>query len=82
MLATVLLKRIQATNTYVKGFDRICSKVYLLKAKISVSTEKDYKLSKLCHRAVVVKVFEGDHLTILDNPRVAEEINQIIRFKE
>ncbi|KAL1501269.1 hypothetical protein ABEB36_006624 [Hypothenemus hampei] len=60
------------------------SKVVLLKPTM-VSTElsdADYGLSKYCEQPVDVKVFEGNHISILDNKEVADTINRYLNVNE
>lgn len=78
--AISLYDRIQAINTYTKSYHKIASKVHLFKATVPTVTEieEDYRLSELCHQPVDVRSFEGDHVSILDNPQLAVAVNDTL----
>ncbi|XP_060533831.1 fatty acid synthase-like [Cylas formicarius] len=74
-----LYKRIKALVMYEPDF-KLKSRVTLLKpthSSIEMDSE-DYGLSKVCEHPVELKMFEGNHVTILENPEVWQAINHIV----
>ncbi|XP_044764578.1 fatty acid synthase-like [Coccinella septempunctata] len=72
--------RLKELRTYEPDYPKIMSAVRLFKpSTLSVQNfAEDYNLSRLCANLVEVRLFEGNHITILDNPSVAEAINEIL----
>lgn len=65
-------------RSYKPSFSKIRAEVYLYKAKIQTISglEEDFGLSELCHQKIQIKYFDGDHVSILDNQDIAQEINK------
>lgn len=55
--------------------------MYLFKPKISAVPveEEDYCLSELAELPIVIRYFEGNHLSMLDDPQLGEAINQYLQ---
>ncbi|XP_045465555.1 fatty acid synthase-like [Harmonia axyridis] len=72
--------RLKELRTYEPDYPKIISTVRLFKpSTLSVQNfAEDYNLSRLCSNTVEVTLFEGNHITILDNPSVAEAINETL----
>lgn len=71
-------KRVLAVYQYKPSFGRIKSQVCLFKPKGSVtSTEaEDYGLSEITESLVQIRYLEGDHLTMLQDPKLGGAINK------
>ncbi|KAL3270432.1 hypothetical protein HHI36_020987 [Cryptolaemus montrouzieri] len=76
--------RIKELKTYEPDYSKVQSVVRLFKpSTLSVlNISDDYKLSNLCANVQEVRVFEGNHMTILENLEVAEAINGILGVKK
>ncbi|KAH1010150.1 fatty acid synthase [Dendroctonus ponderosae] len=77
-MAICLYKRIKAIVK--SGSDiNLESRVILFKPTlVSIKLpEEDYGLSKYCNKPVEVRVFDGNHVSILDNVEVANAINEL-----
>lgn len=75
--AISIYKRLKAVVTWTPEF-KLKSKVVLFKPKL-VSIEvpdDDYGLSRFCENPVDVRLFEGNHVSILENIEVAEAANK------
>ncbi|KAK9875949.1 hypothetical protein WA026_011050 [Henosepilachna vigintioctopunctata] len=74
--------RLKELRTYEPDYPKIQSPVRLFKPSIlSVQTlPDDYNLSRLCTKVAEVKIFEGNHISILENPSLAEAYNEILGF--
>lgn len=77
-LAICLYKRIKAITKYESTIN-IKSKVILFKPTVVSITlpDEDYGLSKYCNKPVEVRVFDGNHVSILENDDVASAINEL-----
>lgn len=82
-LYEVLFTRIKAVLSYEKKFDKLKSKIKLIKPTQASSTypESDYGLSLLAERPVEVVTVPGDHVTMLECEAIVKEINKILREK-
>ncbi|KAF5275320.1 hypothetical protein FQR65_LT16728 [Abscondita terminalis] len=83
-LRQVLVKictRMSSIMTYEPSFPKLQSSVTLFKPSVSLikDLENDYGLSKYCQSSIGVEVFEGDHITVLDNVEMARKINCILK---
>lgn len=79
LLALSTYKRLLAIKAYEPSFSKIRAEVRLYKAKTETISglEEDFSLSEYCHRPVQIKYFDGDHVTVLHNEELAEEINRL-----
>ncbi|XP_030748839.1 fatty acid synthase-like [Sitophilus oryzae] len=70
-------KRLKATVSWKPTF-KLKSKVVLCKAKLSSVEVKDedYGLGKISQYPVLVKEFDGNHVTVLENSDLANDINE------
>ena len=67
--------------TYTFRNKKIKSLVHLFKAKYSVvDDDEDYQLSKICENLEEVITTDGDHVTILNNPDLIKNVNNIVTF--
>lgn len=75
--------RIKELKTYSPDYPKIQSTVRLFKpSTLSVTNfADDYKLGELCANLNEVKVFEGNHITIVENSEVADTINGIFGLR-
>ncbi|XP_067015649.2 fatty acid synthase [Anabrus simplex] len=61
--------------------NQISSPVMLLRPTVKITkTEDDYGLSKYCKNMEGVHFIEGNHLSVLDNPKTAELINKFMEI--
>ncbi|XP_044764314.1 fatty acid synthase-like [Coccinella septempunctata] len=76
---TAFKTRLSELRTYSATYPKIQSPVRLFKAATATVLDfaEDYQLSKLCADIKDVKVFEGNHLTIAENPELADIINEV-----
>ncbi|XP_043250638.1 fatty acid synthase-like [Colletes gigas] len=76
-IATFLYKRQCAVDIYdCDSMQPLRTPITLLKPTTSlVPMEPTYGLSKLTYGKVIVHTIEGDHVTMLDNPKIAAAIN-------
>ncbi|XP_045466442.1 fatty acid synthase-like [Harmonia axyridis] len=81
--ATAFYTRLKELRNYYPKYPKILSSVRLFKpSNLSVqNVPEDYKLSELCANLAEVKVFEGNHLTLIENTDVADTINNILSLK-
>ncbi|KAK9884293.1 hypothetical protein WA026_005245 [Henosepilachna vigintioctopunctata] len=81
--AIAFYTRIKELRTYAPDYTKIQSAVRLFKpSTLSVTNfADDYKLSELCANLVEIRIFEGNHLTILENVEVGEAINGVLGVK-
>ncbi|CAH1131325.1 unnamed protein product [Ceutorhynchus assimilis] len=73
-------KRLKAMVNWKPSF-KLQSKIIYFKASVLVGDEipdQDLGLSNLCESPVDVKVYEGNHSSVLRNPEVAEAVNEIL----
>jgi surfactin synthase thioesterase subunit len=77
--AVALYKRFKAVINYKYSHDKIQSRAYLFKAKYAIVTEEeDYQLSRVCEHSVQVATVDGDHVTMLNQSQLSQDINNII----
>lgn len=75
-VALGMYKRLNALVQYQPTFEKLQTpiKLYRPKAATVQNSVEDYNLSKLTADPVVVKFFEGNHMTILENVEVARSV--------
>lgn len=75
-----LYTRLRAAKNYDPQY-KIKSDVWLFKAgTVSlIHGDEDLGLSNLCQNVIEVKTFNGNHITVLENPELAQHINELIR---
>ncbi|KAJ8963953.1 hypothetical protein NQ314_005284 [Rhamnusium bicolor] len=80
-LVNGIYERIKALNIYNPAYSKLKSKVKLYKAKEASirGLPEDHELSQLFENPVEVKIFEGNHVTIMNNEFLAETINLVIK---
>ncbi|XP_030748833.1 fatty acid synthase-like isoform X2 [Sitophilus oryzae] len=78
-----IYKRLKALLTWQPNI-QLKSKLVLLKPTLTsvVLKDADYGLSKLTETPVEVREFEGNHVSILENPGLAKAINEIFWGEE
>nr|XP_022920511.1 fatty acid synthase-like [Onthophagus taurus] len=73
------LSRLKAIRKYEPRPEKLNSKIILGKPSIqSLEIAEDYNLSLITTEKVDVKIFEGNHVTILENNDLIEEINSFL----
>lgn len=79
-----LYKRINAVAKYEYIHSKLVTPTTLYKPSISTYTEAEEDLgwSAMCENPVIVKCFDGNHVTILNNELLAEEINSELGWTE
>ncbi|KAK5637947.1 hypothetical protein RI129_012242 [Pyrocoelia pectoralis] len=72
--------RIKSCVTFVPLLKKIKSSVTLFKPtqQILQEAKQDYDIEAMCESPVSIKIFDGNHITILKNYNVALEINRLI----
>ena len=82
-ICTAVYNRLRAILSYQPSCNKIKSRVTLLKPTTPghIKSGEDYGLSKIFEK-VEVKIFEGDHLSILENPEIGLEINRMLKAVE
>nr|CAI5852763.1 unnamed protein product [Callosobruchus analis] len=83
--ANMVLKRLKAVMKYSSSKTKLRSQVQLFSASRGIKTAvqgetipEDSGLSEYCERPVTVDIFEGSHLEIVDDQKIAEKINLIV----
>ncbi|XP_022912997.2 fatty acid synthase-like [Onthophagus taurus] len=71
-------KRLQGIKNYVPTKNKLKSKAKLFRP-INKEVEPDYGLSKYFENQVQVKIIDADHVSILHNSEVINEINSLIK---
>lgn len=74
-----MFNRIKMAMTYdLESIEQINTNITLVRSsQVSiVDIEEDYELSKITNGKVALKFIEGDHMTMLDNPKLAQIINE------
>ncbi|CAG9770336.1 unnamed protein product [Ceutorhynchus assimilis] len=81
--AISIYKRIKAVVDWSPDF-KLKSKVILFKPVLTSIEipDEDYGLSKFCENPVEVRVFEGNHASVLDNVEVALAANELFDVTE
>lgn len=77
------LGRVNALSNYKVNLPRkIDAPLYLVRPELPtvLNAADDYNLSEFSTQPVSVKVLEGNHFTILDNPSLIEIINNSFEF--
>lgn len=86
-MANSIYKRTKALMKYMPSFTKLRSNVKLLKPTYASvkGLPEDYGLSEYFVNPIEVQTFEGNHVTILDNEKVADVVNysllEILGFK-
>ncbi|CAH0548596.1 unnamed protein product [Brassicogethes aeneus] len=80
MCAIAVYKRIKGLLTYIPTYDSINTKTWLFKPTHNSMhiLRDDYSLNEVVSNEVIVKLFEGNHVTILDNSDLGAFISKII----
>lgn len=75
-----ILRRLVAVNQYEPLFSKVKSQVYLFRPKnVTVPFEaEDYCLSELAQLPIIIRYFEGNHLTMLQDPKLGEAIHEYL----
>ncbi|KAG5860726.1 hypothetical protein JTB14_035063 [Gonioctena quinquepunctata] len=83
LVANGIYGRIRALETYTPSYSKLKSKIKLYKPRDSNirGFEVDYGLSQISEQQVDIEVFDGNHVTILDNLEVAKALNSLIGFE-
>lgn len=76
-LCVSLYKRIKAVLKYQFKHDQLKSQITLYKPSVATLADaaEDFNLNALTTERISIKCFEGNHVTILDNLELADEIN-------
>lgn len=77
LVANSIYKRTKALMNYTPSYRKLKSHVKLLKPTNAsvIGLPEDYGLSDYFDKSIEVQTFEGNHVTILENEKVAEAIN-------
>nr|CAH7737553.1 unnamed protein product [Callosobruchus chinensis] len=83
--ANMVLKRLHAVMNYSSSKTKLRSHVQLFSASRGIKTAlqgetlpEDGGLSEYCERPATVDIFDGSHLEIVDDQKIAERINSIV----
>lgn len=76
LAAKSLYSRLKAVKSYRPNY-KLKTSVSLFKAATASfdGAEKDFGLSSLCEHEVKVQTLQGNHVTILENPELAQYLN-------
>ncbi|XP_031329996.1 fatty acid synthase-like [Photinus pyralis] len=79
-VAIAICEKTKSVYNYEAKFPKLKSEVTLINPNESpfVNYDEDYGLQKLCEKPVQVHTVEGTHMTIVENPELADYINKII----
>lgn len=79
-----LYERLKSVVEYRPVFNKLKSKISLYKPQQPMLTDftEDYNLTELCENPLDIKIFKGNHVTILENLKVAETIDQTFTENE
>lgn len=82
-VAISLYKRLKAVVEWEPNM-KLRSKIVLFKPCLPSMelSDPDYGLSRFCYDPVEVRVFEGNHSSMLGNPELAEAINSYFSVQE
>ncbi|XP_044260172.1 fatty acid synthase-like [Tribolium madens] len=76
-----LYDRCEAIANYSSTEKKLKSSVKLYRAEIPIiDIEPDYKLQNLCEEKVEIVTIQGDHSSILAQPELFQDINQLIKL--
>ncbi|CAG9769092.1 unnamed protein product [Ceutorhynchus assimilis] len=77
-LAVNVYKRLKALVKWTPDF-KLKSQVYLFKPTlVSINTPDEVSgLTSLCALPIIVKQFDGNHLSVLENPELAQAVNEV-----
>lgn len=77
-LSVAFYKRLKSIINYVPTVKKLRSKLSLYKPTLSLvaDIEEDLDLQKDFKQEIEIKYFKGDHLSVLKNSEMAEEINK------
>ncbi|XP_057672284.1 fatty acid synthase-like [Diorhabda carinulata] len=80
-LTNGLYNRIKSCESYIPSFDKLKSRIILFKPTKQTANDidDDYGLSQITESQVQTIVFEGNHLSIVENDLLANEINSLLK---
>ncbi|KAK9875963.1 hypothetical protein WA026_011065 [Henosepilachna vigintioctopunctata] len=83
--ATIALcARVMEISVYKPSYGKVNASAKLFKASSPLFKSilpEDYNLSKVCNNLEGIETFEGDHVSMLQNPSLAERINELLSKK-
>lgn len=83
-LSISFYKRIKSVLIYEYKHMKIDCNTFLYKPTVATLADanEDFNLSDICNEPITIKYFDGDHVTILENDKLAADINRVLGFND